>query len=366
MYLYTSLWFLIFDKSVALYTLHATHTPRSNGAPTPATSYSTYPIRGVNYIIYHFIHYTGVYIIMVDTVELRDGQDSNRKRKRENQQEIRRIKVRENQQEFRRRIKENSLQYRIQLLCEQSRQSKFSYKSRKRERESTQEYKLKALARKQKNTSTLHGFDLYQKCIYRKLRNDLLGYLKEEFAVTATRSRCKNEAAITIDNYGREFIIQTRAFCAFVVDMNSKCILYTRSPHSLKYSVPINTCMLEDEKQRSVMDLSKLVQLVIPKVRDLVLYLVQCIIYDGQGNRGPHIDGIQNGGDVIVGCDIGGGKRSLGIGKDHIFQIGMGSIYVMSDNVRYNCTHDPKKISKGDSPYVIIFRYGLAKIEENL
>ena len=250
------------------------------------------------------------------------------------------------------------------LLSERTRQSSDPYKERKRERESSIEYKLKKQARKQRdscggNISNLDGFGLYPKSINKDIRNELLGYLQVEFS--ATRIRSRNESAIIQMDYGREFIIQTRAFCEYVLENRNEHSLYTRTPHSAKYSVPINTIMLEDEKQLSVMKLSRLVQLIIPQVRDLVLYIVQCIVYDGAGSRGPHVDGLQNGGDVIVGCDIGGCKRLMGIGKDHTFQIGIGSIYVMYDDIRYNCNHDPRKVSKRDCPHVIMFRYGLQK-----
>jgi len=270
---------------------------------------------------------------------------------------------REIQRKFRWKRKLDPVLREIHLLDEQSRQSKPLYKEAKRSRESTEEYKLKAIASKQKrsygNTSTLDGFGLYPKSINKTLRKHILGYLKHEFSITTKRSRDKG--AIQMDQYGKEFIIQTQSFCDYVSDPNFKYYLYTRDAYTTKYTVLKNTDMLEDEKQSSIMKLSKLVQLIVPEVSGLLLYLVQCVVYDGKGTRGAHIDGTQNGGDVIVGCDIGGGERTLKIGKDDVFKIGNGSIYVMFGNVRYNCTHDPRKVSKDDSPYVVIFRYGLAK-----
>ena len=83
--------------------------------------------------------------------------------------------------------------------------------------------------------------------------------------------------------------------------------------------------------------------------------------------RGVHTDGLQNGGDVIVGCDIGGGRRQIEIGKccekNYIFDVGEGSIYVMSNIVRYVGTHNPKKLNKKDNSYVIMLRYGLPRFE---
>jgi len=289
-----------------------------------------------------------------------------------------REKKREFQQTNRKRIKENPVLHEIHLFFEQTRQSTEPYKERKRIRESSEpykerkriressiEYKLNKQACKQQklcgNISNLDGFGLYPNSINKDLRNELLGYLKGEFSDVSTRNRSRNEAAITQHDYGKEFIIQTRAFCAFVLtETTSK--FYTRASQSMKYSIPINSGLLESEKQRSVLVLSKLVPLIIPQVRDLVLYLVQCIVYDGASSRGPHIDGTQNAGDVIVGCDIGGGERSFGIGKDHIFKLGKGSIYVMYDNARYKSTHDPKKLNKRETPYVIMFRYGIPKV----
>jgi len=280
-----------------------------------------------------------------------------------NYRDMERKRKREFQREFRFKLKLIPVLYEIHLLDERSRQSKPLYKEAKKNRERTEEYKLKAIARKQKrllgNTSTLDGFALYPNCINKTLRNEILRFLIREFSMTTKRNR--DQGCIHIDKYGKEFVIQTQRFCDYVSDPDSKYYLYAREGHTYKYSVPKSTDMLDDEKQSSIMKLSKLVQLVVPQVSDLSLYLVQCIVYDGKGIRGAHIDGTQNGGDVIVGCDIGGGARTLQIDKEHVFQIGNGSIYVMYDDVRYNCTHDPRKVSKDDSPYVVIFRYGLAK-----
>ena len=242
--------------------------------------------------------------------------------------ERKRKRKREIQRELRIKQKLNPVLHGIYLLNERSRQSNPLYKEAKKIRERAEESKLKAIVRVQKrifgNTSTLTGFSLYPNCINKTLRNDILGYLKKEFSLKSKRNR--DQGSIHVDSYGKEFVIQTQMFCNYVSDPDSKHYLYVREGHTSKYSVPINTVMLEDEKLSSIVKLSKLIQLIVPEVSDLSLYLVQCIVYDGKGIRGAHIDGTQNGGDVIVGCDIGGGKRTLQIGKDHIFQVGMGSI----------------------------------------
>ena len=153
--------------------------------------------------------------------------------------------------------------------------------------------------------------DEEQKSLLRYLDWSLTGSPDEENLSVAQRSRARragNIIAVNEQKYGREFYIQTESFQRAVTEKDG---CYSRVPSdSAKHSIPKESPKLEDEKNKPIRILADRIG-ALHGIKNKELYLIQCVHYNGEYERGKHVDNKVNGGDIIVGCSIGTTDRYI-------------------------------------------------------
>jgi 2OG-Fe(II) oxygenase superfamily len=205
-----------------------------------------------------------------------------------------------------------------------------------------------------------------------KFLDDIIYHSDPPSVAQRTRHSKVSSSAVGVYKYGKEFYIQTQAFEDEVAEDEKRVrrgeppdLAYSRvPPDKSKHSIPESTLRLTDPKCAAVKQLCDNISRE-PMIEGRELYLVQCVHYCGEQDRGRHIDNKLNAGDIIVGCTFGseqeGEERTMSLDRNgkrkREFTLPPGSVYAMKGACRHEWYHCAKK-QKNTTPYAILLRFG--------
>ena len=163
------------------------------------------------------------------------------------------------------------------------------------------------------------GFVVLPSFISDAEQSDLLGFLERSLTGSADDAnlsiaqrnfarKAGNIVAVNEQRYGREYYMQTDSFMRAILEKDG---CYTRLPSdSIKHAIPKDAPRIENPKNILIKLLGERIR-SLPIINHQELYLVQCVHYNGEYERGKHIDNKVNGGDIIVGCSLGPTDRYI-------------------------------------------------------